>query len=264
MDPITSVGAGLAIIGSKELLIKVLGPTADYVGGEIQGLVEKCNINLDNIFIKASKKLGVRAEENGVVSPRVLKHVLDEGRFCDDELTAEYYAGVLAASKSKSKNDDRGVSFLKQLESMSSYQIRFHYIMYCSVRKAFKNTGLNPGIGGDCAKMELYFPFNTLCELMRVEESSEGWDVITHSVLGLYKLGLIDDYKYGSQEHIMQSFSDAKCPGFLVTPNLAGAELILWGAGLHGCTGHELLRVDVDLEVEIIIPDDAYSKVNIE
>ncbi|MGL6598005.1 hypothetical protein ACSZOB_09650 [Aeromonas veronii] len=99
MDPITSVGAGLAVIGSKDLLIKILGPTADYVGGEIQGLVEKCNINLDNIFVKANKKLGARAEEDGVVSPRVLKHVLDEGRFCDNELTAEYYAGVLAASK---------------------------------------------------------------------------------------------------------------------------------------------------------------------
>lgn len=262
MDPITSVGAGLAVIGSKDLLIKILGPTADYVGGEIQGLVEKCNINLDNIFIKANKKLGARAEEDGVVSPRVLKHVLDEGRFCDNELTAEYYAGVLAASKSKSKNDDRGVSFLKQLESMSSYQIRFHYIIYCSVHNSFKDTGLNPGDGNDCAKMKLYFPFNVLCELMGVEENSEGWDIITHSVLGLYKLGLVDTYMYGGQDHIIKSFNDAKEPGFIVTPNLAGAELLLWGAGLHGHTGHELLKIDIDLESDLVIPSQAYSKVN--
>ncbi|MGL6600022.1 hypothetical protein ACSZOB_20920 [Aeromonas veronii] len=147
-----------------------------------------------------------------------------------------YQGLVRTFPKSKSKNDDRGVSFLKQLESMSSYQIRFHYIIYCSVHKSFKGTGLNPGDGSDCAKMKLYFPFNILCELMGVEENSEGWDIITHSVLGLYKLGLVDTYMYGGQDHIVKSFSDAKEPGFIVTPNLAGAELLLWGAGLHGHT----------------------------
>lgn len=77
MDPISTVGAGLAVIGSKDILVKILGPTADYVGGEVKNFVAKCNVNLDSIFIRAQKKLGDRINEDGRVSPRVLKHVID-------------------------------------------------------------------------------------------------------------------------------------------------------------------------------------------
>ena len=49
-EPLTVVGTGLAILGSRELLNKLLGPSADYIGGEISELVKKCNINLDKIF----------------------------------------------------------------------------------------------------------------------------------------------------------------------------------------------------------------------
>ena len=77
MDPNTAVGTGLAILGSKPLLERLLGPTADYLGGELQGLVQKCNINLDRIFQAATRKLGQRLDTKGEVSPRVLKHVAD-------------------------------------------------------------------------------------------------------------------------------------------------------------------------------------------
>lgn len=50
MDPVTVSGAGLAVWGSKDLMTKLLGPTADYIGGEAKNLVAKCNINLDGIF----------------------------------------------------------------------------------------------------------------------------------------------------------------------------------------------------------------------
>jgi len=45
-DPLTVAGAGLAVLGSKDVLTKILGPSADYIGGELASLIEKCNINL--------------------------------------------------------------------------------------------------------------------------------------------------------------------------------------------------------------------------
>jgi hypothetical protein len=86
IDPETAkvaIGGGLAVLGSKDLLLKILGPSADYVGGEVKNFVEKCNINLDGIFSRAARKLGDRIDEPGSVSPRVLKDIMDEGRFCD-------------------------------------------------------------------------------------------------------------------------------------------------------------------------------------
>ncbi len=84
------VGTGLAVLGSKEILDKLLGPSADYIGNETKNLIAKCNINLDNIFTIAKKKTGSQLEDGSSVNPRVLKHIIDEGRFCEDELTAEY------------------------------------------------------------------------------------------------------------------------------------------------------------------------------
>lgn len=67
----------VAIFSSKELLQKILGPSADYIGGEIKSLVEKCNINLNKIFSNAQRKIGNRINDNGQVSPRVLKHIIE-------------------------------------------------------------------------------------------------------------------------------------------------------------------------------------------
>jgi len=44
MEPEVIMGTGLAILGSKDLMLKLLGPTADYVGGEIKSLVH-CQLN---------------------------------------------------------------------------------------------------------------------------------------------------------------------------------------------------------------------------
>jgi len=46
IDPYTAAGGGLALMASKDLLTKLLGPAAEYIGGEIKGLVEKCNFNI--------------------------------------------------------------------------------------------------------------------------------------------------------------------------------------------------------------------------
>jgi len=110
IDPTTLIGAGLTAFASKEILTKLLGQTADYIGGEIKNLVEKCNVNIGDIFIKAYRKLGTRVEEPGTVNPRVLKSVFDEGRFCEDDLVKEYFAGVLASSRTSDGKDDRGVT----------------------------------------------------------------------------------------------------------------------------------------------------------
>ncbi len=112
MDPLIVVGGGATILGSKDLLNKFLGPAAEYFGKKTLNLVQKCDINLDNIFRKAFRKLGKRIEERGQVNPRILKSIIYDGSFIEDDLAQEYYAGVLVASRSNDELDDRGVTFL--------------------------------------------------------------------------------------------------------------------------------------------------------
>ena len=99
VEPITTVGLGAAAAYlTKDGIAKLLGPTAEYLGDGLRDYTKRRAENISRIFQKASEKLGNRIETPGEVPPRVLKAVLNEGSFCDDELAAEYFGGVLASS----------------------------------------------------------------------------------------------------------------------------------------------------------------------
>lgn len=87
------IGTGLALIGAKDLIIKLLGPTTDYIGGGLKNNVEKCNENIRRIFNYSIKILGPKIEKKGRVSPRILKHILNEGAF----VRMNYRHNILAA-----------------------------------------------------------------------------------------------------------------------------------------------------------------------
>ena len=123
MEPEVILGTGLAILGSQPILTKILGPTADYLGNELKNVVDICNVNLDNVLKNAVKTLGKKIDEPGAVPPRVLKHVVEEGKFVDDELSAEYYGGLLASGRSEDGRDDRALTYLATLKDLSTYQI---------------------------------------------------------------------------------------------------------------------------------------------
>ncbi len=109
--PLTAVGGGVAVgIASKEIITRFLGPTAEYLGEELKNSVEKCNINLNDIFQKAVRKSGERLNEEALVNPRVLKSVVTDGSYCDDDTLKEYYAGILASSRTTNATNDIGVS----------------------------------------------------------------------------------------------------------------------------------------------------------
>ncbi|WP_312590261.1 hypothetical protein [Vibrio cholerae] len=55
-EPLTTIGgAAIAAYLSKDGISKLLGPTADYLGGEMKSLVEKSQNNLVSVFKKAEK-----------------------------------------------------------------------------------------------------------------------------------------------------------------------------------------------------------------
>ncbi len=120
----------LIIYASSPLVMKVLGPTADYLGEGIKNFAQKRIDNLTKIFQKAEKKQMTYGILDGEVPARVLRHIIDEASYVENELTAEYFSGVFATSKSAQIRDDRSLTLLKTLSGMSNYEIRMHYILY--------------------------------------------------------------------------------------------------------------------------------------
>ena len=278
IDPATfvSIGTGLGILGSKDILTKLLGPTAEYIGSEIKGLVDKCNINLDDIFVKAQQKLGSKLGKPGVVNPRVLKSIFDEGRFCEDELTKEYFGGVLASSRTETGKDDRGITNSKLVSSLSSYQLRAHYIFYSLLRKTFLpyQSVVSPGTSRQM--MLIYLPTELFYNLMNMFDEypspNERINILSHSMNGLRRADLIEDnYTYGGPEAFKQD--SIKCRiddfplreeilcehGITFQPTPGGMELFLWAHGLGQFTHFQFLDegLKIDTFPNMELPDRA-------
>ena len=255
MEPLTIVGTGLAILGSRDLLNKVLGPTADYLGSETRNLVDKCNVNLDNVFKNATSKLGARLEEPGGVSPRVLKHVLDDGRFADEEIVVEYYGGLLAGSKSLTGKDDRALPYLAKVQQMSAYQLRLHFLFYFEILRIFKDAPFNLGDGNTWPKHALILPHALFLNALPKEEwvQENYWKIMAQAVVGLSQEGLVSRYTYGDLEKKNQQFEDAPVNAILMAPSFLGAELFMWAVGAESPSGHDFFSLD-PLVIDKAIP----------
>jgi hypothetical protein len=240
-DPLTIAGAGLTVLGSKDLLNKLLGPTADYLGGELKNFVEQCNVNLDNVFQAAFRKLGARAGEPGSVNPRILKHVIDEGRFCEDELMVEYLGGVLASSKSEVSRDDRGTFFLNMISSLSSYQLRTHYMIYAAIVRAGKPRDQNLEYWFEDNTITVCIPEEGYISSMEYSETESHDEISYHSFLGLEMKGLVEG---GMRVFHESHHSEISVPNRLFWPTRYGYELFLWGLGLGNRRASSYFELD--------------------
>jgi len=264
MDP----GTGLTLLGSAiggaKVIEKLLGPTADYVGVGLLNWAEKRVHNTSRIFEKAASKLGDKMEDPGAVPPRVLKEILDEGSYCDDELTAEYFGGVLASSRTGVDRDDRAASYLKLTSELSAYQIRFHYAVYTSWRMLFAGTDLRPTFGEDLDKMWLFLPESFLTPAMEFVPGEPAGDILMHCTSGLNRLGLLSESHWGNPEHVnplnkKRGWCEVSEWGMCVQPTQFGIDYWLWAVGLGTVNRTSFLDGDLVLPKlpDIIIPTSA-------
>ncbi|HEX3249643.1 MAG TPA: hypothetical protein VHS05_09455 [Pyrinomonadaceae bacterium] len=229
-----------------------MGPTADYVGIGLQNWAEKRVKNASRIFEKAAQKLGPKIDEPGAVPPRILKDVLQEGSYCDDELTAEYFGGVLASSRSEVPRDDRAATYLKLTSELSTYQIRFHYICYATWRKMFTGSGLRPTFGVDLDKMWIFLPASFLLRAMEFTNAEPAPDILIHCMSGLERHETLRFSHWGSVEHVnplnaARGWCEVNEYGLCVAPTQFGIDYWLWAIGVGQTSITKFLQDDLTL-----------------
>ena len=252
MEPIsTTVGAGLIAYASKDLISKLLGPSADYLGGEIGNLVEKCNVNLGDIFTKAGRKSADSLADGSQVNPRVIKAIVNEGSFCDDDTIKEYYAGVLAASRTKDGDDDIGVSLLSVLQGLSVYQVRLHYLFYREFHRAYSAKPVHLGDHSERTKRKLFIPLPTIGGSLKISGDIEA--VLVHAITGLVKHELLGPtWQYGPPAGLKKYYADATEWGVVLEPSLSGIELFVWANGRKRMSSPTFLLADpIDGEMDV-------------
>ncbi len=159
MDLITT---GTAIIIGK----KLLGKTFDVVSADIAQLYEK---GRDKIIENATKKI---ADENDgrTANLRVTRDVFWNGSFTDEAICAEYFGGILASSRSDDGKDDAGVYYVDLIKSLSSNQLKLHYLIYLSINKYLisdsSKSNLNAGQEGELSAEKIFLSTNELIQIM--------------------------------------------------------------------------------------------------
>jgi|SRR6185369_5157802 len=213
---------GLAVsaaVATRPLAERLLGPSFEYVGRALEGLLERYgNKNVETIFRKAVELLGNKTEDPGGVDPRIIRSVIEDGCFASDSLAQLYFAALLASSRSESGAEDRGLSFLSTLRTLSNAEVALHYKYYSWLINTFSNS-------------PFWFESDDDAFGLYILDSAVAADPVKahDAVIGLAKSGLISaDYELVVSMRTTESHSVS---GVVIRPSLFGARLYLW---IHG------------------------------
>lgn len=169
-------------------LQKVLGPILEEIGSDFQKLY---STGRDKIIQAALRK--IKSPEDGArANLRVARDVFWNGSFTDEQICAEYFGGILAASRSKDGKNDSGVFYIDIIKSMSSGQLKMHYLIYRILNKELtandQKKTLNPGLEPELDREKLFIPFAGIVEQFNAED----FGAIFH---GLNAKNLIGDFR---------------------------------------------------------------------
>jgi len=163
---------------------KVLGPTLAEIGEDLRRVYAK---GRDKLISAAFRKIP-NPDDGKQANLRVTKDVLWNGAFTDDAVCAEYFGGILAASRSVDGKDDDAIQFVDVIKSLSSRQLHLHYAIYHSLNRQLVPIGkpVNVGKDSEIEKQSVWFLPDELRALdLRIDPDLNI----------LYRLGLISQYR---------------------------------------------------------------------
>jgi hypothetical protein len=225
--------------GSKTpgLLKRILGPTADEIGLDLAARYRERHDNVQFVVDSASRKLGDGIERQGAIPLRVAAKILDEGSYCSDRVMGEYLGGVLASSRTLEGRDDRGARWVNLITSLSSYEIRLHYILYAAARALFieRTTSANWGHvdSYDLALLTTIVDWEDVELAMDFSESESPAQVFAESMFALSSEDLISRWEirpvsgYAEKAYVTTAVSL-----FTFVPTPRGIQLFMWAQGL--------------------------------
>jgi len=157
------------------IIENVLGPTSKEIGQDLQTLYKK---GRELILRKAFQKLK-DPNDRKKANLRVARDVFWNGSFTDEAICAEYFGGILAASRSDDGKNDFGIFYVDIIKSMSSGQLRMHYIIYRTLNKLLitneRKKTLNPANELELQKEKLFFP---LLEIINQFKNEDGGTIL--------------------------------------------------------------------------------------
>ena len=189
---------------------KVLGPALEEMGEDFKKLYA---LGRDRIIRTAHRKIA-DPDDGKRANLRVARDVFWNGAFSESDICAEYFGGILASSRSEDGKDDDAIQFLDVIRSMSSTQLKLHYMVYTCLNRMLLQSSdkLNVASGADIQKRAAYFSWNEILGSFRID---------AHTALNiLHREGLLYEYKL---DH--DGVNDARLAYIMARPTTFGVFL---------------------------------------
>lgn len=242
--------AGEVAKASGGVLSRLLGPTADEMGVQLQQWYVRRNVA--RVASRAEAKTDTAAD--GAIPPRVAAEVFEKAQWADDEFVAEYLSGVLATARTPDGKDDRGVSWTALVGRLSADQLRLHYILYRGIR--ILGVRQNWETLSQALEDPLVTAYSHLLPAMGIPWTNQGIARLMDAVYGLHSEGLVADrMSHGDPEYLEKSREDHTFPrgvGDLLVAGgtTRGASLFLQAHGLGRVWAIALVDPQANLDVE--------------
>jgi len=252
MDPLTAAaGLSAEVVKSETvqgLLTRALGPAADEIGLALARWTSFRVGNVERIALQTAR-LADKRGRTGSVPARVAHRILGDGSWSDDPVMVEYLSGVLASSRTPTGRDDRAVVWSALIASMSTFQLRAHYLLYRQwsllLRSRPSMNLMNPDIRAAAAMCMPLASFTS--ELLQGEADPTGTR-LSHTITGLGRLELIEGGRFGTWSGAPESVTPER-PGLLVYPSVPGIELFCWSQGLPDLAPEDFGDCQEDFEL---------------
>lgn len=243
---VNEIAVGGAALGI-DLLRRVLGGSANEVGEALRRLTEYRLRNVGRVVENAAGKV---SDEAGEVPMRVAMRVLEEASNADDAAIVDYLGGVLASSHTLVGRDDRGAAWTALISTMSTYQLRFHYILYREFRRLVMDQTVNLAEEGT-SDYPIFIPMDDYRRAMEFGENEDEDSLTGHVLIGLFRLGLLQERftVAGSKNVLWRHWhGDITTGGFVGTITIFGVELFLWALGWGGSHVNTIIDPAAPLE----------------
>ena len=150
-DIVVTAGVASAAYVAQQLF----GKTLAEIGDDLNKMYKS---NRDKLLTKAAKKV---SDPNDGAKPnlRVARDVIWNGAVTDDEVCAEYFGGILAASRSEDGKDDSALIYVDCIKALSSEQLHLHFSIYNSLHNLLIADGaaIHPGNHNELSRKKVWF-----------------------------------------------------------------------------------------------------------
>jgi hypothetical protein len=196
---------------------------------------ERVHARLDRVSKAATRKHGASV----VVNERIAFRVLMEAAFTDDDVVAEYLAGVISGTGAA---HDDAAPILAQIGRLSAISLRLHYVAYRELWRLARDGEIAQGRYGWSWWQALYFPHREL-QTVFDEEFQSLRPRLALAGKALVREGLLLKGRVAAfqlvDRHQEIEFSNDETPLRFVAPESGlvvgtcptGIELFLWACG---------------------------------